>query len=111
MLHSSCVTRVCNYTHNVIRFHQYSASNKIHTRAIYSYLGVGHFIPLFALRSEMAWLEPESCMQVKMLCFYYRLKDIDNKKLTKEILLYDQNLSNCNTNVPTWSSNFFLKIP
>ena len=87
-----------------IGFHQYSASDKIHTKAIRSYLGVGHSAPLCALRSEMAWLEPRSRTQIKMLRFYYRLKDMDNNRLTKKILLYDQNLSNCNPNLPTWSS-------
>ena len=103
LLYNSCVTTVCDYAHEVIGFHQYSASDKIHTKAIRSYLGVGHSAPLCALRSEMAWLEPRSRTQIKMLRFYYRLKDMDNNRLTKKILLYDQNLSNCDTNLPTWS--------
>ena len=30
------------------------------------------------------------------------LKDMDTNRLTKKILLYDQNLFNCNANLPTW---------
>ena len=104
MLYNSCVTSISDYAHEIIGFHQYSASAKIHNRAIRSYLGVGNSAPLCAIRSEMGWPEPRSRTQVKMLRFYLRLKDMDDNRLTKKILLYDQDFSKYNPNLSTWTS-------
>ena len=104
MLYNSCVTSICDYAHDVIGFHQYSASDKIHTKAIRSYIGVGHSAPLCAIRSEMSWLEPRSRSQIKMLRFYFRMMKMSNNRLTKKIFLYDQYMSKCNPNISTWSN-------
>ena len=93
-----------DYAHNVIGFHQYSASDKRHTKAIRAYPGVGHSAPRLALRSEIAWLEPRSRTQVKILSLYYFLKDMDNNRPARKRLLYDQSLSNCNPSLSTWSN-------
>ena len=104
MLYNSCVTTICDYSHEVIGFHQYSGSNKIHTKAIRSYIGVGHSAPLCAIRSEMAWMEPRSRTQIRMLRFYFRMKQMCNNRLTKQIFLYDQHISQTNPDLCTWSN-------
>ena len=104
MLYNSWVTTICDYAHDVIGFHQYSGSDKIHTKAIRSYIGVGHSAPLCAIRSEMSWLEPRSRTQIKMLRFYFRMMQMSNSRLTKQIFLYDQHISKGNPNISTWSN-------
>ena len=74
-------------------FHQYSGSDQIHTKAIRSYLGVGRSANLRAIRYEMALLEPRSRTQIKMLRFYFRLLNMENCRLTKQIYLYHQHFS------------------
>ena len=103
MLYNSCVTSITDYAHDVIGFHQYSSSANIHTKAIRAYLGVGKSANLCGLRSEMCWLEPRSRTQVKMFRFYLRLQNMSNDRLTKKILLHDQNFSNLNPNALCWS--------
>ena len=104
MLYNSCVTTISDYSHEVIGFHQYLGSNKIHTKAIRSYIGVGHSAPLCAIRSEMGWMEPRSRTQIRMLRFYFRMKQMSNNRLTKQIFLYDQFFSKSSPNLDTWSN-------
>ena len=104
MLYDCCVTSVCDYAHDVIGFHQYSGSDQIHTKAIRSYLGVGRSANLCAIRYEISLLEPRSRTQIKMLRFYFRMLNMENCRLTKQIYLYDQHFSKCNPRLATWSS-------
>ena len=102
-LYNSCVTSITDYAHDVIGYHQYSESANIHTKAIRSYLGVGRSANLCALRYEMSWLEPKSRTQIRMMRFYYRMKEMCNSRLTKKIFLYDQHFTASNPNLATWS--------
>ena len=63
MLYNSCVTSVCDYVYDVIGYHQLSGSEKIHTKTIGLYLGVGRSANLCAIRYVMALLEPRSKTQ------------------------------------------------
>ena len=57
-----------------------------------------------AIRYEISLLEPRSRTQIKMLRFYFRLLNMENCRLTKQIYLYDQHFSKCNPLLSTWSS-------
>ena len=92
---------ITDYSHEVIGFHQYLGSNKIHTKAICSYIGVGHSAPLCAIRSEMGWMEPRSRTQIRMLRFDFRMKQMSNNRLTKQLFLYDQFFSKSSSNLDT----------
>ena len=102
-LYNCCVSSISDYAHDVIGYHQYSASSDIHTKAIRSYLGVGRSANLCALRHEMAWLEPRSRCHIKMFRFYFRMKNMMESRLTKKIFLYDEYFTSCNPNLTTWS--------
>ena len=69
MLFNACVTSIKDYAHEIIGFHEYSGATSLHNRALRLYLGVGNSANLCGLRSEMAWLEPRSRTQLKMLSF------------------------------------------
>ena len=103
MLYNSCVTSITDYAHEVIGYHQYSESANIHTKAIRSYLGVGRSANLCGLRHEVGWLEPKSRAHIKMLRFYFRIKNMDSFRLTKKILQYDQYFTDSNPDCNTWS--------
>ena len=102
-LYNSCVTSITDYAHEVIGYHQYSESANIHTKAIRAYLGVGRSANLCGLRHEVGWLEPKSRAQIKMLRFFFRMKNMNNSRLTKKIFLYDQHFTSVNPNFTTWS--------
>ena len=102
-LYNSCVTSITDYSHEVIGYHQYSESANVHTKAIRSYLGVGRSANLCALRYEMAWLEPKSRTQIRMMRFFYRMREMNNNRLTKKIFLYDQHYTSLNNTLTTWS--------
>ena len=104
MLYNSCVTSISDYGHEVIGFHQYPASEKLHSKALRFYLGTGKTAPLCGLRSEMSWPEPRSRTQTRMLRFYFRLQQMDDSRLTKQIFLYDQTFSQANPSQSCWSS-------
>ena len=104
MLYNACVTTVKDYAHEVIGFHEYSGSTKLHNNALRSYLGVGNSANLCGIRSEMAILEPRSRTQIKMLRFYLRMKNMSDERLTKKIFLYDQMLSLENENFSCWTN-------
>ena len=103
MLYNCCVTSISDYAHDVIGFHQYTASSTIHTKAIRAYLGVGHSANLCGLRYEMGWLEPRSRTQIKMLRYYLKLKNLPDDRLTKKIYIHDQFFMNQNPNFQCWS--------
>ena len=104
MLYNCCVTTISDYAHEVLGFHQYSDSAKLHSRAIRGYLGVGHSAPLCGIRSEMSWPEPRSRTQTRMLRYYLKLEGMDDKRLTKKIFLYDQHFAKLNPTASCWSN-------
>ena len=104
MLYNCCVTTISDYAHEVIGFHQYSDSAKLHSRAIRGYLGVGHSAPLCGIRSEMSWPEPRSRTQTRMLRYYLKVKDMNDNRLTKKIFLYDQYFAELNPTMACWSN-------
>ena len=85
-------------------FHQFSGSNKIHRKAIRSYIGVGHSSPFCAIRWEMGWMEPRSRTQTRILRFHFRMKQMSKNRLRKQIFLYDQHISQTNPDLSTWSN-------
>ena len=104
MLYNACVTTIKDYAHEVIGFHEFSGSTKLHNNALRSYLGVGNSANLCGIRSEMALLEPRSRTQIEMFRFYLRMKNMSDDRLTKKIFLYDQMFSAKNCNTPSWSN-------
>jgi hypothetical protein len=104
MLYTSCVTSICDYGHEVFGFHQYPASEKLHSKALRFYLGTGKTAPLCGLRSELSWPEPRSRTQTRMLRYYFHLRDMENNRLTKKVFLYDQQFAISNQNLSCWTS-------
>ena len=104
MLYNASVTSIKDYGHEVIGFHEYSGSTNLHNRALRLYLGVGNSANLCGIRSELAWLEPRSRTQLRMLRFYLRMQNMENNRLTKKIFLYDQNFCSENQDKTCWST-------
>ena len=48
-------------------------------------------------------MEPRSRTQIKMIRFYFRMHQMSNNRLTKQIFLYDQFFSKSSPNLDTWS--------
>jgi hypothetical protein len=103
-LYNSCVCSIMDYGHEVIGYHQYPASALLHSKAIRMFLGTGKSAPLCGLRHEMSWPEPRSRTQIKMLNFFFRLSRLPDSRLTKKILLYDQEFSRVHTDAKCWSA-------
>ena len=64
----------------------------------------GKTAPLCGLRSEMSWPKPRSRTQARMFGYYLHLRDLTDDRITKQIFLYDQSLSQKHTNQMCWSS-------
>ena len=101
ILYESCVCSISDYGSEIFGFHEYSAIEKIHSRAARSFLGVSKTTPIPGLRAEMNWLEPRSRTQIRMIRMYHRILKMPDSCLTKRIFLWDQNCSS-NQNITTW---------
>ena len=55
------------------------------------------------IEAEFGWLEPKSRAHIKMVRYYLRLQNMDNKRLTKKIFLSDMSRSKFGS-VDCWST-------
>ena len=101
ILYESCVCSITDYGSEVLGFHEYSATEKIHTRAIRAFLGLSKNTPIPGMRAEMGWLEPRSRTQAKMIRMLHRLVCMPPNRLTKKIFLWDFNIT-VNSRLSTW---------
>ena len=101
ILYESCVCSITDYGSEVLGFHEYSAREKIHTRAIRAFLGLSKNTPIPGMRAEMGWLEPRSRTQAKMIRMLHRLVCMPPNRLTKKIFLWDFNIT-VNSRLSTW---------
>ena len=89
---------ITDYGAEVLGFHEYHSCEKIHNRALRSFLGLGKTTPTPGLRAEMGWLEPRSRSQARMIRMLHRLVCMPDNRLTKQIFLWDFNI----TRISTW---------
>ena len=101
ILYESCVCSITDYGAEVLGFHEYPSCEKIHNRALRSFLGLGKTTPTPGLRAEMGWLEPRSRSQARMIRMLHRLVCMPDTRLTKKIFLWDFNLTE-STRISTW---------
>ena len=82
-LYESCVCSITDYGSEVTGFHEYDSKEKIHDRAIRSFLGVNRHTPIAGMRAETGWLEPRSRAQLKMVRMYHRLIVMESSRLQR----------------------------
>ena len=101
-LYESCVCSISDYGSEVFGFHEFTAIEKLHSRAIRAFIGVPRSTPVPGLRAEINWMEPRSRTQLKMIRMYHRLSNLPESRLTKKILRWDFKIS-ADLNSATWS--------
>ena len=99
-----CVNSIAQYSSEVWGYERYNSTLKIHLRAARFYLGLPKNAPIPSILAEIDWLEPVYNTQIKMIRQYHRIIKMDNSRLTKIVLLWDQELSAQNNAITTWSS-------
>ena len=93
---------ITDYGSEIFGFKEFDSIEKIHSRALRAFLGVGRTATIAGLRSEFGWLEPRSRRQINMVRMLHRLCNMEDSRLTKRILLWDLKLSE-SSNFSTWS--------
>ena len=101
ILYESCVCSITDYGSEILGFNEHNSLEKIHNRAIRSFLGLGKNTPIPGMRAEMGWLEPRSRTQTKMIRMLHRLVCMSDSRLTKKIFLWDFKLTE-QSRISTW---------
>ena len=102
-LYESCVCSITDYGAEVTGFHKFNCKEKMHDRAIRSFLSVNKHTPIAGLRAEIGWLEPRSRAQLKMIRMCHHLICMPNTGLTKKVILWDRSLW-MSGQTQTWSA-------
>ena len=100
----NCVNSISQYSSEVWGFQYYSSTQKLHLRAARFYLGLPKNAPVPAILADIGWQDPLYNTQQKMIRQYHRIMKMENKRLTKVVLLWDCEFNRHNRNISTWSS-------
>ena len=100
----NCVNSISQYSSEVWGFQYYSSTQKLHLQAARFYLGLPKNAPVPAILADIGWQEPLYNTQQKMIRQYHRIMKMENKRLTKVVLLWDCEFNRHNRNISTWSS-------
>ena len=103
MLYNACVNSIADYSGPFTGFQNVQSSLKVHLRAIRSFLGVPKNACTPAVLSEVELLMPVNRTKLQMIRHYHRLLKMDNTRLTKRIMLWDNKINDSKI-VCTWSS-------
>ena len=103
LLYSACVTTIADYSGPVMGFLEYDSTLKLHLRAIRAFLGVPRNACNVGVLSEVGLLLPQYRTSIAMVRQYHRMISMDDKRLTKQIFLWDKTLNDAGL-VSTWSN-------
>ena len=106
MLYNACVTTVADYSGAVTGFYQYESALQIHVRAIRAFLGLPKNSTNYGVISEVDLPLPQYRTYISMIRQFHRMQNMENHRLTKQILLWDIFL-NEKCNLKTWSDEVF----
>ena len=102
MLFECCCASISDYGSEIWGFEPREGVSKIHLRAARSYLGVPKNTTSVAVLSEINWLEPVYRAQIRMVRQYFRVKSMENSRLTKQIINWDRDFSTHFLNNSNW---------
>ena len=103
MLYDCGVCSVSDYGSEVWGFQAKDSVSKIHLRAARCFLGLPKSATSAGVLTEMNWTEPVYRSQINMIRQFFRIKKMDDSRLTKQIFNWDKSFSEMQ-NLPTWSS-------
>ena len=93
-----------DYCAGVWGFSVYNAIEVVQNRAMRWFLGVNKFAPTHALYGDLGWVMPKYRRWNQILRLWNRFATMDDGRITKQIFLWDKELSNYHTN---WSSDLY----
>ena len=103
LLYNVCVTTVSDYSAPVTGFLEYDSTLKLQLRAIRAFLGVPKNACSVGVLSEVSLLLPRYRTNIAMVRQYHRMMKMDDKRLTKQVFLWDKMLNETNV-ISTWST-------
>ena len=103
MLYDCSCTSVSDYGSEIWGFSPREAIIKIHLRAARSYLGLPKNVTKVGVLSEINWVEPVYRGQQRMVRQFLRVSKMNDTRLTKQIVNWDQKFST-KFNFQTWYS-------
>ena len=93
MLFECCVTSVSDYGSEIWGFEPKDGVNKIHLRAARSFLGLPKNATSVGVLVEINWLEPVFRAHIRMVRQFFRITDIKDARLRKQIISWDKQIS------------------
>ena len=103
LLYNACVTSISDYSGAITGFQSFQSSFKLHVRALRAFLGLPKNVCIPGLVSEFDLLLPQYRSKLQMIRHYHRILKMNDIRLTKKVLLWDQTLNNLGR-VKSWSS-------
>ena len=103
MLYECSCTSVSDYGSEIWGFSPREAITKVHLRAARSYLGLPKNVTKVGVAAEINWVEPVFRGQLRMVRQFLRITKMNETRLTKKIISWDQKFSDF-FNLPTWFS-------
>ena len=84
-LYDTCICPVMDYCSGVWGYKGHEKIDKVHMRAIRSFLGVNKFAPLCGMEGDMGWTPPVIRRKLEMLRLWNRIMSFDNFRLPRKI--------------------------
>ena len=88
-IYNSTVVPVMDYSAGVWGYKTFDSHDKLHHKALRTFLGVGKQTPLVALDGAVAWKSPKLRRHVDMIRLWCRLVKMDRGRLPYKVLQYD----------------------
>ena len=87
------MTSVSDYGSEIWGFDPRDGVNRIHLRAARSFLGLPKNATSVGVLAEINWLEPVYRAHIRMVRQYFRIFEMSNLRLTKQIISWDKKVS------------------
>ena len=86
-LYDCCVTPIMDYSSAVWGYKYNKSLDRLHHRAMRTFLCVNRSATIVGLEGEMGWKTPIVCHKINILRFWNRLMKMNNKRLPKMIYM------------------------
>lgn len=103
-LYEAKVATIMDYACPIWGKKTYREMEKVHFRAMRSFLGVGKTSPLSALEGDMGWEPIHVRQHAEIIKLWFKLCGLRDNRLLKRIFLWDYDLAN-NKNLDNWCRN------
>ena len=90
--HKVCVVPILAYHSSVWGYKDYNAIESVQNRSLRYSLGVHRFAPNLAFSGDVGWLPAKERRWCNMLRYWYKLINMDNSRICKNVFVWDHSI-------------------